>query len=217
MTVKEITLPKIDESVQYALENGLWLNATDVAKRHNKRLDKYFRSPNTIEYIRELCRFNSIDITELKISKEGRYGGTYIHESLVIHFLLWIEIPYKSVISLDFITQNMIDTYLKIAGGITKRIKPKQSKGIYIITDSRAYKIGIATNIKQRVSSLQVGNPYKLKALYFNKVKRPRSIETLLHNRFQDKRLIGEWFNLDSKDIEIVIEFIKENELKGNQ
>ena len=114
MTVKEITLPKIDESVQYALENGLWLNATDVAKRHNKRLDKYFSNLETIQYMERLRVLTPTKMGELKLSKEGRYGGTYIHESLVIHFARWINIDFA--IACDMFMKNTIKTQSFNAG-----------------------------------------------------------------------------------------------------
>ena len=126
MQVQTINLPKIDESIQYALENGLWLNATEVAKRHNKRLDNYFSNLETIKYMERLRVLNpsnsrdltpqstTVDINDFVISMRGKYGGTYIHESLVIHFARWINIDFA--IACDLFIKDTIKTHAFKAG-----------------------------------------------------------------------------------------------------
>ena len=121
MQVQTINLPKIDESIQYALENGLWLNATEVAKRHNKRLDNYFSNLETIKYMERLRVLNpsnsrdltsqstTVDIDDFVISMRGKYGGTYIHESLIIHFARWINIDFAIACDL-FIKDTIVKT-----------------------------------------------------------------------------------------------------------
>ena len=37
----------------------------------------------------ELAKLNSVNITELKITKQGNNGGTYLHPELVVHFARW--------------------------------------------------------------------------------------------------------------------------------
>jgi len=75
---------------------------------------------------------------------------------------------------------------------------------IYLLTNNNEqYKIGITKyNAKRRIKNLQTGNGNKIdvvaefKSIYYNK------IEQALHNRYGTKRLKGEWFELEKKDIQ---------------
>jgi prophage antirepressor-like protein len=68
----------------------------------------------------------------------------------------------------------------------------------YIMYDenSNLYKIGVSKNPKQRESTLSSQIP-KIKIILFL----DRNIEKLLHKLFENKRVRGEWFKLDSDDI----------------
>jgi len=74
----------LDTNVSFAIQNGLWLNATEVAKKYGKRMDNYWR--NEEKYIQKVAKSNSLNMSELKNSVRGKYGGTYIHPDLVISF-----------------------------------------------------------------------------------------------------------------------------------
>lgn len=52
-------------------------------------------------------------------------------------------------------------------------------------------KIGIAERPLQRLTSLQTGNPHKLRVVAMFKGER---FENLLHDRYKQRRLHGEWF-----------------------
>lgn len=57
-----------------------------------------------------------------------------------------------------------------------------------------AVKIGYSTNLKSRISSLQTGNPERLKLLTW--MPGGRKEESILHNFFADYSVgVGEWFN----------------------
>lgn len=69
---------------------------------------------------------------------------------------------------------------------------------LYVIKANDSIKIGITNNLKSRISLLQTGNPIKLvKHLIITSDCRKtiKSIEKILHNKFREYRLIGEWFN----------------------
>jgi len=80
-----------DTKVTFALQQGLWLNATEVAKSYGKDLQGYWRLQDTIDYIDVVAESNSVLTTELKIAVKGKYGGTYIHPDLVISFARWVN------------------------------------------------------------------------------------------------------------------------------
>ena len=82
------------KKVHFAIKEDNWINATEVAKLYGKRLDSYWVNMDTLEYIVALEKFNSHPEWELKQTVEGRYGGTYIHPDLVIHFARWANAEF---------------------------------------------------------------------------------------------------------------------------
>ena len=71
----------------------LYINATKLAKQFGKDLSNYTRTKSYQEYIEA---FKSVKITELELIKtqEGKYGGTYIHSDLIVHFLRWLDVEF---------------------------------------------------------------------------------------------------------------------------
>lgn len=72
-------------------------------------------------------------------------------------------------------------------------------------------KFGVTTdkNISNRLKSLQTGNPHRLSiaaAIGFNGHEFAQICERLIHNKFKDKRLSGEWFKYDL-EIEEFLDF----------
>ena len=75
---------------------------------------------------------------------------------------------------------------------------------IYLICDSsqNTYKIGVTRNLVQnRIKKLQTGNSSELHIVYTISTDYPFRLETLLHNKFKDKRVYGEWFSLSDDDV----------------
>ena len=71
------------------------------------------------------------------------------------------------------------------------------------INGKKHYKIGYTKrNIEQRVKEFKTGNSSNFEIVdYFNS-EWGTKIEALLHNRFKNKLIRGEWFLLDDGDIE---------------
>jgi len=82
---------------------------------------------------------------------------------------------------------------------IRKIIKQKT----YVIYDSLSdiYKIGRSENPKKRLSTLQISNKNISIVLICDD-----DVESLLHDRFSEKSVYGEWFNLDANDLLELIE-----------
>lgn len=70
---------------------------------------------------------------------------------------------------------------------------------VYVIqAASGAVKIGIAGNVNTRLNDLQTANPEKLKLLYKLEVRNRRAaegLESLLHERYAEDNIRGEWFS----------------------
>jgi len=78
---------------------------------------------------------------------------------------------------------------------------------LYILKDDRDnYKIGISRNPFLREGEIKTHNP-TAKLLFYrgyiggNVSQKTRDDEKILHNKFQNKRLWGEWFKLNKRDI----------------
>ena len=74
---------------------------------------------------------------------------------------------------------------------------------LYLIQEQKkrgAIKIGIASNVEDRLNNLQIGNPNKLKTLFTYEAKSRKhayALENWVHRTFKKKRLNGEWFKHD--------------------
>lgn len=90
----------------------------------------------------------------------------------------------------------------------------KKQYEVYLIQlgQSELYKIGVSKNSKKRVKQLQTGCPYSLSLVSVYKTIQPYKIERILHSRIASKKyspsfnvdfdsLVGEWFNLSTKDV----------------
>jgi hypothetical protein len=82
-----------DELVVDFTEKG-WINATKLSKAFNKRLDSYFENLETKEYIEIRCEMSNLPVTAFIKKREGRYGGTWLHPKISIHFNRWLNIRF---------------------------------------------------------------------------------------------------------------------------
>ncbi len=75
--------------------------------------------------------------------------------------------------------------------------------GVYMVMDdSGRIKIGVTSDIAQRISGLQTGSSSRLSLIRFFPGAGPR-IERWLHKKFKDFRLHGEWFRFDDQMLTI--------------
>jgi hypothetical protein len=78
-----------------------------------------------------------------------------------------------------------------------------RSQWVYFIKegDNNRVKIGYATTLKSRISSLQTGNSDTLEIIAFIQTKDMVVLETLFHDKLKKYRGIGEWFDLSEEQI----------------
>lgn len=67
---------------------------------------------------------------------------------------------------------------------------------IYLIRCGPYYKIGIATDIPRRLSTLQIGCPYPLKLVKAWPSLNPEQDERQIHSLLWEHNCRGEWFKL---------------------
>ena len=74
---------------------------------------------------------------------------------------------------------------------------------VYLIYDSEkcAYKIGVTrSKNSKRLKQLQVGNSTELTLIHMHETEYPFRLEAMLHNRYVNSRIMGEWYVLDDVD-----------------
>ncbi len=70
----------------------------------------------------------------------------------------------------------------------------KKPDKLYVLKCGNRYKIGITSDITQRVLSLQVGNADVITVEYIEERYNPIKAEKWLHKQFASKKVKGEWF-----------------------
>lgn len=89
---------------------------------------------------------------------------------------------------------------------------------VYIIRDvsvTNFCKIGRTNDMNRRLSDFGVKLPFQLRLVYFIMTPHSHRLERQLHALFHDKRVNGEWFQLEPEDILRVRQI--DAALKGNQ
>lgn len=86
---------------------------------------------------------------------------------------------------------------------------------IYVIKSGVYYKIGKTTNIKQRMKALQYANPIEIELTLLQKLYHCSAREEDLQDRFNNRKVRGEWFQLtkkDIKEIQRILSFFKKQD-----
>lgn len=110
----------------------------------------------------------------------------------------------------DFISRSFIGKNIafELQANVIQSQKLPNKKGfIYLVTDGDFTKIGGTTyNVKKRLLELQTGNAKKLSILGYYKCEYLNITEKLIHNKYKDKNELNEWFRLDIKDCESILQ-----------
>ena len=85
----------------------------------------------------------------------------------------------------------------------------KTNKMIYFIGNLEKIKIGHSSKIKSRISTIRVSCPFEAELLLL--LEGGKEVEKMLHSKFNEYKIRGEWFNM-SIDIK---NFIQENKVNN--
>lgn len=72
---------------------------------------------------------------------------------------------------------------------------------LYLIECQGFYKIGVAYDVSHRLAELGIGNPFELVVLAVYGYSNAQAVEAVLHQKFSQQRIRGEWFSLNENDI----------------
>jgi len=75
---------------------------------------------------------------------------------------------------------------------------------VYLLKCNKYYKIGITSNINDRLSTIRMSNPYKVELIYCEYFDDYIKVEKELHTKYLKKRIRGEWFELTKDDVEAI-------------
>lgn len=92
-------------------------------------------------------------------------------------------------------------------------------ENLYLIKCNEFYKIGIATDLENRLAALQTGNPYPLEVEACYQFVNASVVEKALHQRFSASRTIGEWFRIgDSiEDFKMICSMLGGREIRARK
>lgn len=98
--------------------------------------------------------------------------------------------------------------------GITLLIKKKEKIGyVYLVKLDKHYKIGISKSPNDRLKEFTL-LPYELETVLIEKVKGYDKREKELHEHFANKRVRGEWFELNEEDVVYIKQYLKNYEVQ---
>lgn len=86
--------------------------------------------------------------------------------------------------------------------------KPVKPACVYVVTCGEFVKIGIASNPQARLIELQVGCPLPLTLQKITRFDDAGHAEDVLHERFNQFRVRGEWFKLPPAELAILFDLL---------
>ena len=84
----------------------------------------------------------------------------------------------------------------------------QSKKFVYIIKCGGYFKIGVASDLPRRLSSIRCSNPFPI-ALYGARItSKPKKIESEIHRRLNKYHIHGEWFKVPKEELHsLMVEF----------
>ncbi len=169
--------------------------------------DRTFVAEKFISLIQELGKFPTIPELKMKARSDSSFPS---HNTFTHHLGKQID------------RAEYIKSYCEEKGGLedviqickpyikSKSITPDDtaqdlaSTGyVYLLKSGKYYKIGKTNNPDRRQYEIGLQLPEKLHHIHSIETDDPSGIEAYWHNRFREKRLEGEWFDLNANDIKI--------------
>lgn len=206
---------------------GNMFNGLEQGDKGYRRLVHWLKNKDTLKFIDVLKKRISANFSneELIIKKIGkkRYQKTFAHPMVALSFAEWLGLE-PEVVYYELQKQDEDIFYYESESFLTyrdyNRIKmcaksesliSDDEKYLYVIEVPQAYdsycKIGITSNIKQRVKQLQTGNYFKIEVTLLYDTYKAEELEKYLHNIFKESRGMGEWFgNLNADDVDTEIQ-----------
>lgn len=216
--------PKYNDIIYFLFENGEQIEFEIINNPNNT---KNILKESIIEYKslitkNELSLFATTNLKKWKIYLKTEYknilGGNFGTDK-----------NYISKNNLNIVIKKFANEYINLINLNIENYKPRENRHlkaenlepkaeylecyVYLMhdTSNNFYKIGISNNPSYREKTLQSEKPtIENKAAKKYPVRKiAESFEKSLHQTYADKRIRGEWFNLDEIDVKHIIESLK--------
>lgn len=150
-------------NVTFSNENGMWVNATEMAKPFGKEAKHWLVNQTTKEFVEELANVRNLtfdDLVQVKQGSPDNGGGTWFHEDVAIEFARWLS-PLFAIWCNDRIKEILTGTMAKypmssdeaIAYGYGKALEKMNRQSAIIARQSkllRKYKSQIAVDKEKK-------------------------------------------------------------------
>lgn len=107
---------------------------------------------------------------------------------------------------------RMIDDYIlfqiKYINSGEKNIKKVISWNIYLLKSNWLYKIWKAKKIDQRIKTYRTENPFWIEVIWTWFVNSYSEVEKYLLQKYKDKKIRWEWFNLCEEDLDWINKYL---------
>jgi hypothetical protein len=176
-----------------------FLSGDGIITRPNQEI-----SDNFNEIMKEALELYNVFEQVSFVVEMGHYDK-YTEE----HILNTLELMHKVNYPKSWVTEELCDGF---AGYLTKKKKQEAKKTkkrkpgyVYLLqSPSAAYKIGRTKAPQNRLKTFAVNLPFEVEYIALIQTNDMAGLERQLHQRFADKRVNGEWFELSSEDVQYI-------------
>ncbi len=192
-----------------------WSDAVSEAGLSPNKINTKFDPDDVInryiDFIREIGKLpiESEVMLKSRNEKEFPHKHTFNHHmgkiSIRAEFLKTFcegKKGYKDIIAI-------CDKAIRSAPPKNSEVLPEEPTGstdygyVYLLKSGKFYKIGRTNQLDRRRYEIGMQLPEEIQTIHSIETDDPSGIEAYWHNRFKDKRLKGEWFNLTASDVKV--------------
>lgn len=90
----------------------------------------------------------------------------------------------------------------------------RKHKYLYVVQTGDYFKIGVASDMDSRLTTLQVGSPFDIKIRFADRHRNAKELERALKDYYTNKgkHLRGEWFKLEETDLDGIVDIVQSYE-----
>lgn len=206
----------LGNNIEFKMVDGcVYANANRMAETFggSKKLENWKSSPNTKRYIEALV--NSLKSSELNLvkSEEGKYGGTWVHEKLILNFARYLNVEFELWCDEQIATllrEGKVETkplsFQEIAIA-TLQEQLKQNQRINILEDKVDNQIRVDNGEQEKIRkniNIRVLQRVEILENFENKSKMFAALHRDLKNRFG----VTSYRDIKRKDLKNVLLFI---------
>jgi hypothetical protein len=167
-----------------------------------------------VDFVYDKCEFNKNKVELVENTVEEYFPGINKHNSIsMCEFNKSKNCNVERLkICINFDGKNICSYCME---EIKKQLPIKTNGFVYLVGnhEEKKYKIGVSLNPQKRESQIKTELPFKIFPIHKIRCEEPYKSEKILHEKFSNKRLNGEWFELDKSDIDFICAILGENEI----